>query len=87
VGQPITIGIGASAETGTITQVQGGRGGARITVAMPLTQAHVAETPVAGSGITLSAPIAREHPRGTAVSAEVPTPGAPNRYSNPEGGR
>ena len=40
VGQSITIDTGANQETATIAQVQGGRGGARITVTMPLTAAH-----------------------------------------------
>jgi hypothetical protein len=86
-GQSITVNSGASQETATIAQVQGGRGGARITVADPLKMAHPAGTPVAGSGITLTAPLAREHPRGAVVAAELPTPGAANRYSNPRARR
>jgi hypothetical protein len=83
VGQSITIGGGANEETATIAQVQGGRGGARITLSSPLTRAHPADTPLAGSGITLSTPLARAHPGGAVVTAELPTPGAANRYSNP----
>ena len=56
VDQSITIGSGANEETATIAQVQGRRRGARITVVTPLTLAHPAETPLAGSGITLTAP-------------------------------
>ena len=44
----------------TIAQVQGG--GARITVTLPLTIAHPAGTPLAGSGITLTTPLVRAHP-------------------------
>jgi hypothetical protein len=62
--------------------VQGGRGGARITVTMPLKIAHPASTPLAGSGITLATPLARAHSRGAVVAAELPTPGAANKYSN-----
>jgi hypothetical protein len=81
VGQSITIDSGANQESATIALVQGGRGGARITVTMPLTIAHQAGTPVAGSGITLVTPLAGTHPRGAAVTAERPTPGAANRYA------
>ena len=87
VGQSITIDSGADQETATIVQVQGGRGGARITVTMPLTRAHPAGAPLAGSGITLTTPLARAHPRGAVVVAELPTPGAANRYSNPRASR
>jgi hypothetical protein len=83
VGQSITIDSGADQETATIAVVQGGRGGARITVTAPLESAHLAGTPVAGTGITLMTPLARAHPRGTMVTTELPTPGAANRYSNP----
>jgi hypothetical protein len=83
VGQSITIGSGANQETATIALVQGGRGGARITVTAPLAMAQPAGTPLAGSGITLTTPLARVHPRGAVVMAEQPTPGAANRYSNP----
>ena len=87
VGQSITIDSGANQETATIALVQGGRGGARITVAVPLKIAHQAGTPLAGSGITLTTPLARAHPRGAVVTAELPTPGAANRYSNPRAAR
>jgi hypothetical protein len=80
-GQAITIGSGASQETATVALVQGGRGGARITVTAPLTLAHPVDAPLAGSGITLSGPLTRMHPRGAAVTAELPTPGAANKYS------
>jgi len=80
VGQSITIDTGANQETATIAQVQGGRGGARITVSMPLTAAHAAGARLAGSGITLTRALAAAHPRGAVVAAELPTPGAANRY-------
>jgi hypothetical protein len=83
VGQSITVGSGANQETATIALVQGGRGGARITVTAPLMRAHPAGTPLAGSGITLTTPLARTHPRGAVVAAGLPTPGAANTYSNP----
>jgi len=82
VGQSITIDSGANQETATIGVVQGGRGGARITVTMPLKIAHAAGTPLAGTGITLTTPLVRDQPRGAVVTAELPTPGAPNKYSN-----
>ena len=81
VGQSISAGTGADPEAATIAQVQGGRGGARLTVTAPLNGAHAAGAPVAGSGITLAAPLTRDHPRGAGLTAEAPTPGAPNRYS------
>jgi hypothetical protein len=87
VGQSIAIDSGANQETATIAQVQGGRGGARVTVTAPLAIAHPAGAPLAGSGITLTTPLARAHPRGAAVTAELPTPGAANRYSSPRAGR
>lgn len=87
VGQSITIDDGANQETATIALVQGGRGGARITVTAPLKMAHRAEAPLAGSGITLTMSLARAHPRGAVVTAELPTPGAANKYSNPRAAR
>jgi hypothetical protein len=86
-GQSITIDSGANQENATIALVQGGRGGARITVTAPLKIAHPAGTPVAGSGITLTGPLARAHPAGAVVQAELPTPGAANKYSNPRAAR
>jgi hypothetical protein len=83
VGQSITIDAGGNQETVTIALVQGGRGGARITVTAPLTMAHPAGTPLAGSGITLMTPVARAHPRGAVVTTDLPTPGAANKYANP----
>jgi hypothetical protein len=56
-------------------------------VTAPLTLAHPADTPLAGSGITLTMPLARAHPRGAVVAAELPTPGAANKYSNPRAAR
>jgi hypothetical protein len=83
VGQSITIDSGANLETAIIALVQGGRGGARITVTVPLKIAHSAGTPLAGTGIMLTTPLARAHPRGAVVTTALPTPGATNRYSNP----
>lgn len=80
-GQAITIGEGVNGEDAVIAAVQGGRGGARITVTAPLARAHAAGTPVAGSGITLTAPLTRSHPDGTPIRAELPTPGAANVYT------
>ena len=82
VGQSITIDSGANQETATIALVQGGRGGARITVTAPLKMAHPLGTPLAGSGITLTTPLARAHPRAAVVTTDLPTPGAVNKYSN-----
>jgi hypothetical protein len=87
VGQSITIDNGASQETATVALVQGGRGGARITVTAPLTFAHPLGALLAGSGITLTTPLASAHPRGTVVTTDLPTPGAANRYANPRAAR
>ena len=62
VGQPITIDSGANQETTTIALVQGGRGGARITVTAPLKIAHprgavvAAELPTPGAANRYSNP-------------------------------
>lgn len=80
-GQAITIGSGSNAEGAVIALTQGGRGGARITVAKPLGRAHASGTLLSGSGITLAAPLARTHAAGAPMTAEAPTPGAANRYS------
>jgi hypothetical protein len=87
VGQSITIDSGANQETAIIALVQGGRGGARITVTAPLKIAHPSGTPLAGSGITLTTPLARTHSRAAVVAADLPTPGTANRYSNPRAAR
>lgn len=80
-GQAITVGNGANAEGAVIALTQGGRGGARITVAKPLSRGHASGTLVSGSGITLTAPLSRTHAAGAPVGAEAPTPGAANRYT------
>jgi hypothetical protein len=82
-GQLISIDTGANQEAATIAQVQGGRGGARITVTAPLKIAHPVGTPLAGTGIALATPLGGAHPRGTVVAADLPTPGAANRYPKP----
>jgi hypothetical protein len=87
VGQSITVDGGPNQETATIAAVQGGRGGARITVTAPLRMAHPAGALLAGSGITLTTPLAGAHPRGAAVAGEVPTPGTANKYSSPRAAR
>jgi hypothetical protein len=87
VGQSITIDSGANQESATIALVQGGRGGARLTVAVPLKIAHPVGTPIAGSGISLRAPLTRAHANGAIVTTELPTPGAANAYSNPRAAR
>jgi hypothetical protein len=87
VGQSITIGSGANQETAGIALVQGGRGGARITLTAPLKVAHPAGTPLAGSGITLTVALAHDHPSGAIVTTDLPTPGAANKYSNPRAAR
>ena len=76
------IDSGVNQETTNIAAVQGGRGGARITVTAPLKMAHPAGTPLAGSGITLTTPLVSAHPRSAVVTVELPTPGAANKYSN-----
>ena len=80
-GQTIGIDSGANHETAVVASVGGGRGGARITVAAPLTLAHAAGAQVSGTGITLSAALTKAHASGAQVVSDVPTPGAPNKYS------
>jgi hypothetical protein len=80
-GQSITIDSGANQETAVVVAAGGGRGGARITVAAPLTHAHAAGAQVSGSGITLTAALTKAHASGAQVVSDVPTPGAPNKYT------
>jgi hypothetical protein len=80
-GQTITIDSGANAETAVVVALAGGRGGARVTVAAPLTLAHAAGAQISGSGITLSAALTKAHANGAQVASDLPTPGAPNKYS------
>jgi hypothetical protein len=79
-GQAVVIDNGANRESATVGAVQGGRGGARMTVTAPLRFAHPAGVPVAGTGLTLSAPLTKAHAPGAQVITDLPTPGAPNRY-------
>jgi hypothetical protein len=79
-GQTITIDSSAKSETAVVVSTTGGRGGARITVARPLTSAHAAGVQVYGTGITLTAALTRAHASGAQVASDVPTPGAPNKY-------
>jgi hypothetical protein len=79
-GQTIAIDSGANHETVVVVSTTGGRGGATITVARPLTFAHAAGAQVSGSGITLTAALTRAHASGAQVASDVPTPGAPNQY-------
>jgi non-reducing end alpha-L-arabinofuranosidase len=81
--QTITIDGGANQETAVVASTTGGRGGATITVAAPLTFAHAAGVQVSGSGITLTAALTLAHAGGAQVAGSVPTPGAPNRYYIP----
>jgi len=80
-GQTITIDEGANRETAVVVSATGGRGGATITVATPLTLAHAAGAQAAGSGITLTAALTKAHAAGTQVASNVPTPGAPNQFN------
>jgi hypothetical protein len=80
-GQSITIDSGANQETAVVVAAGGGRGGARITVAAPLTHAHAAGAQVSGSGITLTAALTKAHAGGVQVVSDDPTPGAPNKYT------
>jgi hypothetical protein len=90
-GQTITLDSGANRESAVVASVSGGgrggfgggRGGpgnATITVIAPLTFAHAADAPVAGTGITLTAALTRAHDRGAQIVSDIPTPGAPNQY-------
>ncbi|MBO0858563.1 MAG: lamin tail domain-containing protein [Chloracidobacterium sp.] len=79
-GQTITIDSGSNHETAIVASISGGRGGARLTVAAPLTFAHAAGAEVSGSGITLTTALTTAHARGAQVAASLPTPGAPNKY-------
>jgi hypothetical protein len=81
-GQTITIDSGANQETAVVVAAGGGRGGARITVAAPLTHAHVAGAQISGTGITLTTALTKVHASGAQVAGDLPTPGAPNKYSN-----
>jgi Alpha-L-arabinofuranosidase B, catalytic/Lamin Tail Domain/NPCBM-associated, NEW3 domain of alpha-galactosidase len=80
-GQTITIDSGANQETAVVAAAAGGRGGATITVAAPLTLTHASGAAVSGSGITLAAALTRAHVSGAQVTTDRPTPGAPNRFS------
>ena len=80
-GQTITIDSGANHETAVVASATaGGRGGATITVAAPLTLAHAAGAQISGTGITLTAALTRAHAGGAQVASNLPTPGAPNQY-------
>ena len=84
VGQSVTIGSGADAESVTIAPTpgggRGGAGGATMTLASPLASAHAAGSVIAGTGLTLTVPLARAHGAGAPVATDAPTPGAPNKY-------
>jgi hypothetical protein len=81
-GQAITIDSSANQESAVVASVAGGRGGASITVAAPLTRAHAAGAQISGSGITLTGALTRAHASGAQVASDLPTPGAPNKYSS-----
>jgi hypothetical protein len=86
-GQTISVDSGANHETAVVVSATGGRGGARITLAKPLTFAHAAGAQISGSGITLTAALTRAHDSGAQVASDAPTPGAPNKYSTKRNGR
>jgi hypothetical protein len=48
IGQTITIDSGVNQEAAVVASTTGGRGGAKITVAVPLTLAHAAGAQVSG---------------------------------------
>jgi hypothetical protein len=79
-GQTITIDSGSNAETAVVASIAGGRGGARLTLASPVTRPHADGVQISGTGITLTAPLSTSHARGAQVASDLPTPGAPNRY-------
>jgi hypothetical protein len=82
-GQNIVIDSGANQEAAVVSAMTGGRGGARITLAAPLTHAHAAGAQISGTGISLSSALTKAHASGAQVVSDLPTPGAPNRYSTP----
>ena len=79
-GQSITVDSGVNQETAVVLSATGGRGGARITLAAPLTRVHAAGAQISGTGVTLTAALSRAHASGTQVASSAPTPGAPNKY-------
>jgi len=79
-GQTVIVDSGANQETAVVASATGGRGGARITLAAPLTRSHAAGSTVSGTGMTLTAALSKVHDGGTQVAGGVPTPGAPNQY-------
>jgi hypothetical protein len=78
-GQTITIDSGSNHETAVVVSTTR-FGGARITVAAPLTHVHAAGAQVSGTGITLTAALTKAHAVGAQIATHVPTPGAPNQY-------
>ena len=71
VGDTITLDAGENAEDATITGITPSNFGAStVTIAAPLTKAHVNGAAVfgAGSGITFSAPLSAAHPAGAALT-------------------
>jgi len=78
--QSITIDSDANQETAVVVSTTGGRGGATITIATPLTRAHAEGVQVSGSGITLSKALSQAHASGSPIVSGAPTPGAPNQY-------
>jgi len=79
-GETITVDSGANQETAVVVSATGVRGGARITLAAPLTRAHPAGSQVSGTGVTLTAGVSRAHAGGAQVASSLPTPGAANKY-------
>ena len=80
-GQTITVDTGANQETAVVASFTGGRGGATVTVAAPLSRAHAAGAQISGSGITFNGALTKGHASGAQVASGAPTPGAANQYS------
>jgi hypothetical protein len=78
-GQTIAIDTGANAETAVVSSIWP-FGGARITVAAPLTRTHAVGVQISGSGISLTTALTRAHAIGAQISNDVPTPGGPNQF-------
>jgi non-reducing end alpha-L-arabinofuranosidase len=78
-GEPIVIDGAANHETAVVVSTTGGRGGATITVAKPITHAHAAGAEVSGTGIALTHALTKAHAGGAQVVSGAPTPGAPNQ--------
>jgi hypothetical protein len=72
----------ANREMAMVVSASGGRGGARITIAAPLSFAHAAGAEISGSGITVTTALNRAHASGAQLASGAPTPGAPNQITS-----